>query len=239
MKINATSLTASVVAGAAFLASAQHIYSVAHEAGNPAFIAAVHAIGIDGLILIGINALGTARAAAIISIAYGAVVSLIFNAASYGAFEMHPLALAVTMPVALVLAYVTMHASQRPAGSGQDKATETAVDVSVRRRTVPAERPIHAATSVPAQRPTVPATVVQPAEVVPAVRPAERPAIERAERPAAGRGWSETERATAERLISAGGMSDMAMAREVFGAEATEAHKKKIERLRRTLAGTN
>jgi hypothetical protein len=232
MRINATAATASVVAGAAFLASAQHIYSVAHEAGNPAFIAAVHAIGIDGLILIGINALSTARAAAIISIAYGAIVSLIFNAASYGAFEMHPLALAVTMPVALVLAYVTMHASQRPKDTG-DKATETEVDVHVRRRTVPAPRPTVQATAVPAYRP-VPATVV-PAEVV----PAERPAIERAERPASSRGWSGPEREAAEALISAGGKSDWIMAREVFGPDATEAHKKKIERLRRSLSVTN
>jgi len=252
MKINGTALTANIVAGSAFLASAQHIYSVAHHAGNPMLIAGVHAIGIDGLILIGINSLGRTRFWGITSIIYGAVVSLLFNAASYGAFTSGPLpheanapatatygmpawVLAVTMPAALVIAYVTHHASQRPKDAGQDKATETAVDVHVRRRTVPAERPVQATASVPVPRPTVPAAVVQPTEVV----PAERPAI--ADRPAGRRAplWTSTDEAKIRAMIEAGSHSDRAIAREVFGEDATDATRKRIERFRRSVTGTN
>jgi hypothetical protein len=229
MKINWTASTASVVAGAAFLASAQHIASVAEHAGNPPFIAWIHAIGIDGLILIGINALGKARGAAVVAIIYGAVVSLLFNAASYGAFEMHPFALAVTMPGALVLAYITQHASAGHGTAGHEdtgqrvagqRATRTEVDVHVRRERVPAvprqdtptvlDHKIHPSG---AERITyAPGTVVQP---VP-----ERKAIER--KPVT-RDWDVTE---AGRLIRTTHMSNAEI-----GAQVGTSYKT-IQRLR-------
>jgi hypothetical protein len=243
MKITGTAVTANIVAGAAFLASAQHIYKVAHEAGNPESIAAVHAVGIDGLILIGINALKVSRVAGIVAILYGAGVSLVFNAASYGAFEMHPLALAVTMPVALVLAYVTVQASARTGqdagtqdgGTGQEKATSTEVDIRVSRQSVP--RP--AARSVPStvSHPIVSQPVQRSATVVPSVQDIERPAIGSVPRPAP-RGWDPTLLITAREKIEAGGKSDREVAREVFGPDATDSDRKKIERLRRGMNGT-
>lgn len=236
MKIKTTTITANVVAGAAFLASAQHIYSVAHEAGNPMFIAAVHAIGIDGLILIGINTLKHSKAAGIVAIAYGAIVSLVFNAASYGAFTMPPMALAVTMPAALVLAYITVHASSRPEDTskdkGQSKATRTAVDVHLRRESVPASRP--------AERP-IQATVVQPepsrhATVMGEVVPAQRPAIQRAP---SSRGLSDEHRDAIERELAGGNTNNREIARRVFGTDAGDAERKRVERYRSTRPGAN
>ena len=247
MKITATNVTANIVAGAAFLASAKHIYSVAENAGNPWPIAAVHAIGIDGLILIGINTLKDSRIAGTVAIAYGAIVSLLFNAASYGAFTdgplphepgapatatygLSPMVLAVTMPAALVLAYVTIHAS-RPKDTpavGQDKATRTEVDVRVRRESVPASRP--------AERP-VRAMVVQPEPSRPAtvmgevVHP-ERPAITRAP---SSRGLSEEHRAAITAEVERGETNNREIARRVFGADAGDAERKRVERFRASL----
>jgi hypothetical protein len=192
MKLNGTKITASIVAGAAFLASGNHIATVAHEAGNPMVVAWIHAIGIDGLILIGINALGTARRAAVASIIYGAIVSLIFNAASYGAFEMPAFALAVTMPGALVLAYITQHSatghkSTDTEDNHRDTATRTSVRLDVQRDTVPVpSAPSVQATTV---HPSTSAAIVVPFEegVPVAEAPPARKAITRT--PSTRGGW--------------------------------------------------
>jgi hypothetical protein len=236
MKFNRRSVTTNIVVISVFAASAKHIYSVALDAGNPWPIALVHAVGVDGLILLGIDALKDTRFWGIVTITYGATVSLVFNAASYGAFPMPPMALAVTMPLALVLSYVTIHAS-RPRtgqdtghGTGQDTASRTELDVHVRRERVsrPASRPVQAAVSQdivsrPVQDMSRPAVL---GEVVP------RPAIERVSRPAAWMG-------EARRLIEAGGKGDREIAREVFGPEADDAARKRVERLRKIVTGTH
>jgi Protein of unknown function (DUF2637) len=212
VRLNGTVVTANVVAGAAFLASAQHIYSVAYEAGNPWPIAAVHAIGIDGLILIGINTLKDSRAAGVTAIAYGAVVSLVFNAASYGAFVMPPLALAVTMPAALVLAYVTIHASRPGQDTKQDRTrsrTRSRTQDSAQDRTSGQDTKQDTGQDIGQD-----------------TKQDRRPAVV---------SW---DMGRATELIRTGNMSDPAIARDIFGPDATDADRVRVRRLRTSLNGS-
>lgn len=110
MKIKRDELVAGGVALAAFLSSAQHIYAVCALAGNPGLVAAIHPLGIDGLVYIGIRAMQRGnKGAGASAIAYGALYSLAFNAASYGAFPMPTWALAACMPLAMVFAFLIVH----------------------------------------------------------------------------------------------------------------------------------
>jgi hypothetical protein len=109
-------IVAGGVAVAAFAASAQHIFHVCAVAGNPPLVAALHPAGIDGLIYIGIRAMqGGNKRAGGFAIAYGAVYSLAFNAASYGGLKMPVWALAACMPLAMFFAFLIVHAAPKPA----------------------------------------------------------------------------------------------------------------------------
>jgi hypothetical protein len=110
MKIDRDALVAGGVACAAFIASAQHIWSVTVEAGNPGVIAALHPLAIDGLIYIGIRSVqrGQRRSGGF-ALVYGAGYSLAFNAASYGGFRMSWVAMAACLPIALVAAVLIVH----------------------------------------------------------------------------------------------------------------------------------
>lgn len=135
-------IVAGIVAGGAFIASAAHIITVAVESGNHPAIAAVHAIGIDGLIYIGIRAMQRGqRLSGGAALIYGAAVSLIFNAASYGAFAMPKIVIAFTMPVALLLAVLVVHGSHTEDTDTEDTATRTHVRLDVHRQSVPVSRP--------------------------------------------------------------------------------------------------
>lgn len=110
MTMNRDALVAGGVAGAAFVASAQHIWSVTVAAGNPALIAALHPLAIDGLVYIGIRSVQRGnRGAGVFALVYGAGYSLAFNAASYGGFAMHWTAMAACLPIALVAAVLIVH----------------------------------------------------------------------------------------------------------------------------------
>lgn len=114
------------VALSAFAASAQHIYHVTEAAGNPAFVAALHPAGIDGLIYIGIRAMQQGRrVAGGLAVAYGAVYSLTFNGFSYadGAHMPVPL-LAACMPLAMFLAFLIVHSGHK-APAVPEVVTET------------------------------------------------------------------------------------------------------------------
>lgn len=127
MKIKRDELVAGGVALAAFLSSAQHIYAVCAQAGNPGLVAAIHPLGIDGLVYIGIRAMQRGnKGAGASAIAYGALYSLAFNAASYGAFPMPTWALAACMPLAMVFAFLIVH-------GGHGKIEEEARVVEVER----------------------------------------------------------------------------------------------------------
>jgi hypothetical protein len=118
-------IVAAGVALSAFAASAQHIFHVTEQAGNPALVAALHPAGIDGLIYIGIRAMqrGNRRAGGF-AIAYGAAYSLAFNAASYGGFVMPVWALAACMPLAMFAAFLIVHGGHAAAPAVQ-VVTET------------------------------------------------------------------------------------------------------------------
>jgi hypothetical protein len=159
MKLNRDELVAGGVALAAFACSAAHIYSVAEAQGNPWFIAALHPIGLDGLIFVGLRNLKRAPAAGWIAAGYGAVMSLAFNGASYAETEMPWWLMAATMPLAMVLGFVVIHAGHR-----DRPADVPAVPV-------PRARPVRVPATVPPA--DVPASVPVPAvptlTVVPAV----------------------------------------------------------------------
>jgi hypothetical protein len=215
-------IAAGIVAGSAFIASATHIVTVAVEAGNFVAVAAVHAIGIDGLIYIGIRAMqrGNKRAG-IAALLYGAAVSLVFNAASYGAFEMPKIVIAFTMPVAMLLAFLVVHSGHGTKDSTRDsaedtEATRTHVHLDIQRDTVRTPRPhttVQATTVQPETSTPVTGTVVQP----------ERKAITR--RPAA-RDW---DRDRAIEMLATGTLTHAQIAAEV-GAST-----KSIQRLRKAL----
>lgn len=143
MKMNRDALVAGGVAGAAFIASAQHIWHVTVDAGNPGLIAALHPAAIDGLIYIGIRAVQRGqRRSGTFALFYGAAYSLAFNAASYGGFRMHWIALAACLPIALVAAVLIVHGSHAPV------AAEPEV-VRVARELLPIVPLVHAVTPRP------------------------------------------------------------------------------------------
>lgn len=110
MKTNRDTIVAGAVAAAAFASSAAHIFEVTEDAGNHWSVAAIHPLGIDGLIYIGIRAMQRGnRIAGASAIAYGAAYSLWFNAASYGDFQMPVWALAACMPLAMFFAFLIVH----------------------------------------------------------------------------------------------------------------------------------
>lgn len=102
--MNRDQLVAGGVAIAAFACSATHIYTVAKASGNIAPIAAVHPIGLDGLIYIGMRAVSNGRRwQGWLATIYGVAMSLTFNAVSYAGVGMPAAVMAVAMPLALVL----------------------------------------------------------------------------------------------------------------------------------------
>jgi hypothetical protein len=110
MKFDRDAAVAGFVAGAAFIASAQHIWHVTELAGNPGVIAALHPAAIDGLIYIGIRSVQKGRRGqGAFAVAYGAAYSVAFNASSYGMFRMPAWALAACLPIALVAAVLIVH----------------------------------------------------------------------------------------------------------------------------------
>lgn len=129
-----------IVVLAAFVASGGHIYQVAVDMGNHPLIALVHAVGLDGLVYIGIGAFKTSRVRGVIAVVYGGLMSLAFNWASYTTGTLPGWTIAASMPVSLVLAVVV-------AGAG-DKA-----------KTVPAVVP-------PPIRKSTPRAVPAPADVL-------------------------------------------------------------------------
>lgn len=110
--MNRDEVVAGGVAASAFACSAMHIYSVALDAGNPMPIAVVHPLGLDGLIYIGIRAVQRGRrVTGWLGTAYGVVMSLAFNAASYAHVPLPTWVMALAMPAALVLAVLVVHGS--------------------------------------------------------------------------------------------------------------------------------
>lgn len=110
--MNRDEVVAGGVAASAFACSAMHIYSVALDAGNPWPIAVVHPLGLDGLIYIGIRAVQRGRrVTGWLGTAYGVVMSLAFNAASYAHVPLPTWVMALAMPAALVLAVLVVHGS--------------------------------------------------------------------------------------------------------------------------------
>ncbi len=119
----------------AFLASAGHIYSVAVSMGNHPGIAGVHAIGVDGLVYIGIGAFREgARVRGGLAVTYGGVVSLAFNYAAYNGGTLPAWVIAASMPIVLVLAVLVSMSSGDPKDVPQDKP--------VSRKRVPAGVPV-------------------------------------------------------------------------------------------------
>lgn len=115
-----------VVTWAAFVASGGHIWQVAVTMGNNPVIAGVHAIGLDGLVYIGILAWQAgARVRGALAVIYGGGVSLAFNAASYSAAGTLPVwVMAMSMPVSLVLGVLVSH------GVSKDKPVDTPAPVA-------------------------------------------------------------------------------------------------------------
>lgn len=219
---NTKNLRDNIVAGSvavmAFAASASHIITVATEAGNWPPISVAHALGIDGLIYIGIRAMQRgAKAAGLMAMVYGAAISLIFNAASYGAFSMPKIVIAFTMPVAMLLAFLVVHSGHGEDNGtedkSEDKATRTHVRLDVQRESVPLSRPA----AVPMSRPaTVPAVLTE------VVQPAARKEITRAP-------INKWDVAHATRMIEAGTMNN----EEIGAVVGTSA--KTIQRLRKKI----
>jgi hypothetical protein len=109
-------IVAGGVACAAFISSAQHIVEVVLSHGVPMAVAAVHPLGLDGLIYVGIRAMqkGNKRSG-FAAIAYGAAYSLLFNMDSYSkSFDMPPILLAASMPLAMLFAFLIVHSSHAP-----------------------------------------------------------------------------------------------------------------------------
>jgi hypothetical protein len=100
-----------IVIWSAFAASAGHIYKVATVMGNPWPVAAVHALGLDGLVYVGIVAYQDgARIRGALAVVYGGGVSLAFNAASYTTGHHLPVwIMAMSMPISLVLGVLVGH----------------------------------------------------------------------------------------------------------------------------------
>lgn len=132
-----------IVLWSAFLASGGHVYQVALRMGNPWPIALVHAVGLDGLVYVGINACRTGGRSGwvrgIICVIYGGGMSLAFNAASYSSGGTLPAwVIAMSMPVSLVLAVVAGHGAARARPPTADPAPAPARPAGPRRST-PAE----------------------------------------------------------------------------------------------------
>jgi hypothetical protein len=152
--MNRDQLVAGGVAGAAFVCSAQHTYSVALASGNPWPVALVHPAGIDGLIYIGMRAVSSGRRwQGWLATVYGVAASLTFNAVSYAHVAMPAWVMAVAMPLALVLGVLVV------GHEAKDKGDVPAV-VPVAR---PVSRPraVRVPTDVPVSLPHVPTVVSQ------------------------------------------------------------------------------
>lgn len=111
---------AGTVAGAAFVASAEHIVRVVATAGSSQWTALVYPVGIDGLIYVGISAMQRGkRGAGFVAITIGAAYSLAFNGQALGAFHMPRWLIAASMPVCMLAAFLIVHAGRKhsePAG---------------------------------------------------------------------------------------------------------------------------
>lgn len=160
--MNRDQLVAGGVAMAAFACSAQHIYTVALDSGNPVVIAAVHPLGLDGLIYIGMRAVQSGRRwQGWLATTYGIVMSLTFNGVSYAHVPMPAWVMAVAMPLALVLAVLVVGHEVR------DKTVDSPAPVSRPRVRVPAVVPVVSHPDVPV---VVPQVSGVPSPVVPMSR---------------------------------------------------------------------
>lgn len=214
-----------------FIASAAHIVSQAQLAGNHPAIAGVHALGIDGLIYIGIRAMQRGnKLAGGAALAYGATISLIFNCASYEVFPLPRIVIAFTMPVAMVLGVLVVHGRDKDKDRGQDtghvqgtrtrdrtkdKATRTHVLLDVQRESVPVSSDVHPVVHADVHPMSTPDTIT--GQVVP---PVSTPAIERGPAPAR---WDV---ARATELITTTAMSNADIGADVGTSSKT------IQRLR-------
>lgn len=151
-----------IVIWSAFAASAGHIYKVATAMGNPWPVAAVHALGLDGLVYVGIIAFQSgAKIRGALAVIYGGGVSLAFNAASYTEGHRLPVwVMAMSMPVSLVLGVLVGHGTTT-------RKTPPAPEVPK-----PATR--HAPHPVPVARETAEPVAATPVRRAP--KPAPRPA---------------------------------------------------------------
>lgn len=123
--MNRDQLVAGGVAGAAFVCSATHIYGVAVDSGNPWYVAAVHPLGLDGLVYIGMRAVANGRKVGWLATAYGVGMSLAFNAVSYAAVAMPTWVIAMSMPIALILGVLVVHGDS---GHGHEAVDTDTVD---------------------------------------------------------------------------------------------------------------
>lgn len=153
--MNRDQIVAGGVAGAAFVCSATHIYSVALASGNAWPVAIVHPLGLDGLIYIGMRAVTNGRRwQGWLATVYGVAMSLTFNAVSYAHVAMPAWVMAIAMPLALVLGVLVV-------GHDKGKAPADPVD-----------------TPAPAVVTPIPATVPEPRRApVPVEAPETVPAI--------------------------------------------------------------
>jgi len=191
--VNRDQIVAGGVAGAAFVCSATHIYQVAVETGNHWAVAAVHPLGLDGLIYIGMRAVsGGRRWQGWLATVYGVGMSLTFNAVSYAGVDMPAPLMAVAMPIALVLGVLVVgHKVSTPdvlpVDTAQDMSTP-AVSTPRSRRVRPAPADVHplievadaAVSAVRDMSTTAPAPA--PARVGPAVEQSEDDRKEKARR---------------------------------------------------------
>ncbi len=141
-----------VVLWCVFVASGGHIYEVARDMGNWPPVAIVHAIGLDGLVYIGIGACRNGTwIRGVVAVVYGGGMSLAFNWASYSdSGLLPPWVIAMSMPVALVLSVITMHATKTVPPAETPEETVETKPVSPPR---PARKPT---TSPPVVRPETP-----------------------------------------------------------------------------------
>ncbi len=193
-KLSPSRALGEVVLWSAFLASGGHVFQVARDMGNAAPIAFVHAVGLDGLVYVGINACRDgAWVRGVISVVYGGGMSLAFNWASYSATGRLPAwIIAMSMPVSLILSVVAGHATSgkakvEPAGTTPvvPEIVPEIVPVSRPREQTPRPAPAPVQPPAAAPRSHVPAPPAKPAASAPAKpKPAvtssdDRPPIDR------------------------------------------------------------
>lgn len=152
-----------VVLWSAFLASGGHVFQVARDMGNSSPIALVHAIGLDGLVYVGINACRDgAWVRGIISVVYGGAMSLAFNWASYSPTgRLDPVLIAMSMPVTLILSVIAGHAGSVGKKPVTSEKNEESAEVPAQEQPQEPPAPRQEPPAVPA--PAAPVVVRDPA----------------------------------------------------------------------------